>query len=111
MYLTDSEGNEKTLGTVSVPNTGKDIYQVKKGVIRNSLKEGQQKLRFIVKGAGCSIDKVELICTDPTSIETVTTDAADAPVYNLYGVKVGTMADWQNLQRGLYIVGGKKMMR
>ena len=111
MYLTDSEGNEKTLGTVSVPNTGKDVYQVKKGVIRNSLKEGQQKLRFIVKGAGCSIDKVELICTDPTSIETVTTDAADAPVYNLYGVKVGTMADWQNLQRGLYIVGGKKMMR
>lgn len=111
MYLTDSEGNEKTLGTVSVPNTGKDIYQVKKGVIRNSLKEGQQKLRFIVKGAGCSIDKVELICTDPVSIETVTTDAADAPVYNLYGVKVGTMADWQNLQRGLYIVGGKKMMR
>jgi GH35 family endo-1,4-beta-xylanase len=32
-------------------------------------------------------------------------------VYNLQGIAVGTQAQWNNLPKGLYIVGGKKVMK
>ena len=71
MTLIESDGNEKTLGTITVPNTGSlNTYQVKTGKIRNSFKEGKQKLRITIVNGGCNIDKVKFICTTPTGIPT-----------------------------------------
>ncbi len=110
MTLIDSDGNEKMLGTVNVPQS--ESFQVKSGVIRNTINEGQQKLRFTITGDGCNIDKVKFICTSPsTDIQTVTTATSDAPVYNLYGVQIGTMANWQGLPQGLYVVNGQKVIK
>ena len=36
---------------------------------------------------------------------------ANAPVYNLLGVKVGVYAEFDNLDRGIYIVSGKKLVK
>ena len=75
MTLIESDGNEKTLGTITVPNTGSlDNYQVKTGKIRNSFKEGKQKLRITIVNGGCNIDKVAFICTTPTGIISAETD-------------------------------------
>lgn len=106
MVLIDSDGNEKTLATVSVPHTGSfDTYQVKTGNIRNVIKEGQQKLRITITSGKCNIDKVEFIPTDATAIDTVVSGAPQAPAYNLLGIPVGE--DY----RGIVIVNGKKMLR
>jgi GH35 family endo-1,4-beta-xylanase len=112
MVLIDSEGTEKTLGTVSVPNTGgKDTYQVKTGKIRNAIKDGKQTLRITIKSGNFNIDKINFICTDPaTGIETLTDTAEDGVIYNLYGTKVGT-GDMNSLPRGVYIMNGKKVVR
>ena len=32
-------------------------------------------------------------------------------VYNLHGMKVGTLSQWQLLPRGLYIINGKKIQK
>lgn len=45
-------------------------------------------------------------------VVTVEADAdPDAPVYNVSGVKVGTAADIDRLPAGIYISGGKKIMK
>ena len=77
MTLIESDGNEKTLGTITVPNTGSlNTYQVKTGKIRNSFKEGKQRLRITIVNGGCNIDKVKFICTTPTGIISAETDQA-----------------------------------
>jgi len=106
--LIENNGNEKSLSTITVPNTGsKNVYQVKTGTIRNALKEeGIHKLRFIVTAGNCNIDKVNLICTEPYSgiSEVMSEDTSDAPAYNLMGVPVGEG------YRGMVIKNGKKMI-
>ena len=108
MTLIDGDGNEKTLGSVSVPNTGnKDIYQTQTGKIRNSIKkEGIQKLRVTIKAGSCNIDNIKFVCTEPASgiNEVMTSDDSDAPTYNLMGVPVGAG------YRGIVIKNGKKML-
>lgn len=37
--------------------------------------------------------------------------APDAPVFNILGVKVGTYAEFESLQPGLYIVAGRKVIK
>ncbi len=111
MKLIDSDGNETTLGTVSVPNTGsKSTYAVKTGKIRNSFKkEGQHTLRLTITGANCNIDHVKFICTESTgihSIENDTPDISDTQTYNLMGVPI----DNGSLRPGIYIRGGKKIV-
>lgn len=49
---------------------------------------------------------------DPSAVGNVTIetiDAANAPIYNLQGVYVGT--DWESLPAGLYIRSGKKLLK
>ena len=107
MTLIDSEGGERNLGTVTVPNTGgMDTYKQKTAVIRNSFKKaGEHTLRINITGAGCNIDKIKFICTEPTGIDEVETDdAVDAPTYNLMGVPVNEG------YRGIVIKNGKKIV-
>ena len=105
MTLIDSEGNEKSLGSVTIPKTGSlDTYQVKTGKIRTSIPEGRQKLRITVTGAGFNLDKLNFICTDPvTGISDIAADNdTAAPAYNLSGQKVGQG------YKGIVIRNGRK---
>ena len=91
MLLIDSDGNEKTLGTVTVPQTGSlDTYQVKTGKIRNAIKEGKHTLRITITSGSCNIDKVNFLCSETgTGIDDATADGEGADVtYNLSGQKV-----------------------
>jgi len=107
MTLIDAKGDERSVGTVTVPNTGSmDTYTVKTSKIRNSFqKAGEHTLRINITGAGCNIDKIKFICTEPTGIDEVETDdAVDAPTYNLMGVPVNAG------YRGIVIKNGKKIV-
>ena len=114
MHLIDSEGNEKSLGSVSVPQTGSlDTYQVKTGKIRNTIGEGSQKLRITITSGNCSIDKVKFICTEPTAIrsqesgdgsqETGDGSQETGTSYNLAGQRVSAG------YKGIVVRRGKKV--
>ena len=64
--------------------------------------EGKQKVSSIRK-----INVKEAV----SSIETVSVAPNAGNVYNLYGVKVGTMDGWQSLPRGIYVVNGRKVTK
>lgn len=50
--------------------------------------------------------------TVPTAIRDTRTDSAtDSAVYNLQGIKVGSLSQWNSLPCGLYIVNGKKIYK
>ena len=69
VILIENDGNEKTLCTVNVPNTGSlDNYEVKSVKIRNGITAGKQKLRVTISNGGCNIDKLKFICTESTGI-------------------------------------------
>ena len=107
MTLIENDGTEKSLGSVSVPQTGSlETYQVKTGKIRNALNAGKMKLRIAITSGNCNIDKITFICTDPaTGISTVTSDtAADGPAYNLSGQQVGEG------YKGIVIRNGRKVV-
>ncbi|MBR4388989.1 MAG: endo-1,4-beta-xylanase [Prevotella sp.] len=107
LTLIDGDGNEKSLGSVSVPQTGSlDNYQVKTGKIRNTINAGKQKLRITITNGSFNIDKINFICTESTDgITEVTDDEAGAGVsYNLSGQKVGES------YRGIVVRKGKKIV-
>ena len=106
MVIVESDGTEKTLATVTVPQTGStDTYEVKTGKIRNALKEGKQKLRIKITGAGCNIDKVNFICTETGINEVTDDDTATGETYNLAGQRVDSH------YKGIVIRNGKKVIR
>lgn len=105
MVMIEEDGTEKTLITVNVPQTGKNTYQVKSGKIRNALKAGKQKLRVNITGAGCNIDKINFVCTEPTGINDVMNDdQVSGATYNLSGQKVSEG------YKGILIINGKKVV-
>ena len=106
MVMVESDGTEKTLGTVTVPQTGSlDTYEVKTGKIRNPLKAGQQKLRITVTGGSCNIDKVNLVSTETGIMAVTRDDDTTGDAYNLAGQKVDTN------YKGIVIRNGKKIIR
>ncbi len=106
LVLIDSDGREKSLGSVSVPKTGSlDTYEVKTGPIRNNLKEGQQRLRISVTSGNCNVDKVKFILTEGNGINEIGSESSDAAIYNLLGLPVREGA------RGVMIVNGRKVLR
>ena len=112
MTLIESDGNEKTLGTITVPNTGSlDNYQVKTGKIRNSFKEGKQKLRITIVNCGCNIDKVAFICTTPTGIISAETDqtATETQWFTPEGRRLTTPQKGLNIERT--VINGKTITR
>ena len=106
MVMVESDGTEKTLGTVTVPQTGSlDTYEVKTGKIRNPLKAGQQKLRITVTGGSCNIDKVNLVSTETGISEVTRDDAVAGTSYNLSGQRVTAG------YKGIVIRNGRKELR
>jgi len=112
MTLIESDGNEKTLGTITVPNTGSlNTYQVKTGKIRNSFKEGKQKLRMNIVNGGCNIDKVKFICTEPTGIISAETDqtATETQWFSPDGRRLTAPQKGLNLERT--VINGQTVTR
>ena len=57
---------------------------------------------------------IAIINNDATAIDAPAAEAeisVDAPVYNLSGQAVGTAGQFEQLPRGVYVVGGKKVMK
>ena len=107
LKLIDSNGNEKSLGNVSVPNTGSlDTYQVKTGRIMNTINAGKQQLRITITDGSCNIDKIKFICTESTDgiTEVADEEAGTGASYNLSGQKVGEG------YRGIVVRKGKKFV-
>ena len=99
------------IADVKVTTTGGwNTYSVMKGNLTRKLTAGEQILRFTITDGNCNIDKVKFICTT-TGIQSISVVPASVNVYNLYGVKVGTMAGWQSLPRGIYVVNGRKVTK
>jgi hypothetical protein len=102
-------GSVKTLCKINVPQTGNSDWGTYRPVtvekLNMPLELGEQVLRITITGASCNIDKLELICTEPSAIHSVVYDAPDAPAYNLYGVPVTAG------YRGIVIKNGKKYLK
>ncbi|MBP5570199.1 MAG: carbohydrate-binding protein, partial [Prevotella sp.] len=112
MTLIESDGTEKTLGTVTVPNTGSlNTYEVKTGKIRNALKEGKQMLRIDINGGGCNIDKLVFTCTEPTGI--ISTEAqqsaAETQWFSPDGRRLSAPQKGLNLERT--VINGQTVTR
>ena len=76
VFLIEADGNEKSLCTVNVPNTGSlNNYEVKSVKIRNGIAAGTQKIRLVINTGGCNIDKLQFVCTESTGIILQTDDA------------------------------------
>ena len=70
---------------------------------------------FWSRGGTIYVDDVYLTNNDDyskqtTGITTVLRETGDGVVYNLQGVKVGTRSEVKSLPRGIYIIGGKKVV-
>ena len=102
-------GSVKTLCKINVPQTGNSdwgtYWPVTVEKLNMPLELGEQTFRITITGASCNIDKLELICTEPSAIHSVVYDAPDAPAYNLYGVPVTAG------YRGIVIKNGKKYLK
>ena len=106
MVIVESDGTEKTLGTVTVPQTGSlDTYEVKTGKIRNALKAGQQKLRITVTSGSCNIDKIEIKSSETGMLSPHTSTLEPQSTYNIAGQQVG------DGYKGIVIRNGKKHVR
>jgi len=102
----------KTLCKISVPQTANnnwDTYKVVKvDKLNMELPAGEQIIRITIDGNSCNIDKLAFKSLTPSGIMTIGTDVQNnADVYTLQGVKVGSMAEWNALPRGIYVVDGK----
>jgi len=105
IVLVESDGTEKSLANVTVPNTGsKDKYEVKSGKIRNAIPAGQQKLRIKFNSGNCNIDKIDFICTETGIDEVTRDDMAVGASYNLSGQQVDAG------YKGIIIRNGKKIV-
>ena len=95
------------VGKVTVtPTGGWGTYKVMTGKLTKNLAEGEQILRFTISGANCNIDKVKLICTLNTGIQTVVTAQPERHVtYNLKGQKV------DDNYKGIVIRNGRKILK
>ena len=105
----------KDLCSINVPKTADNNWNTYRTVtvdkLNIPLEVGKQIFRITINGANCNIDKLELTLIPPSGISTVIKESSEAPVYNLYGVKVGTMKGWQSLPRGIYVVNGRKVTK
>ena len=110
MTLIESDGTEKSLGTVTVPNTGSlNTYQVKTGKIFTPIKKGKQTLRINIVNGGCNIDKLKLICaTGIISAETERT-TTEAQWFSPDGRRLSAPQKGLNLERT--VINGQTVTR
>ena len=103
-----NNGKLTKLCQVDVPQTGNnnwDTYKTVEGKLSQPLEAGPQRLRLIITGSLCNIDKIEFTCTESTAINAVYTDEQPGTLYNLSGQKVDAN------YKGIVIRNGRKMMK
>ena len=112
MTLIEPDGNEKTLGTITLPNTGSlNTYQVKSGNIRNKLKDGRQTLRINIVNGGFNLDKLVFTCTEPTGIISAETEqtATETQWFSPDGRRLSAPQKGLNLERT--VINGQTVTR
>ena len=112
MTLIEPDGNEKTLGTITLPNTGSlNTYQVKSGNIRNKLKDGRQTLRIDVINGGFNLDKLVFTCTESTGIISAETEqtATETQWFSPDGRRLNAPQKGLNLERT--VINGQTITR
>ena len=112
MTLIEPDGNKKTLGTITLPNTGSlNTYQVKSGNIRNKLKDGRQTLRIDVINGGFNLDKLVFTCTEPTGIISAETEqtATETQWFSPDGRRLNAPQKGLNLERT--VINGQTITR
>ena len=112
MTLIELDGNEKMLGTVTVPKTGSlSTYQVKSGNIRNKLKDGRQTLRIDVINGGFNLDKLVFTCTESTGIISAETEqtATETQWFSPDGRRLNAPQKGLNLERT--VINGQTVTR
>ena len=112
MTLIEPDGNKKTLGTITLPNTGSlNTYQVKSGNIRNKLKDGRQTLRIDVINGGFNLDKLVFTCIDPTGIISAETEqtATETQWFSPDGRRLNAPQKGLNLERT--VINGQTITR
>ena len=101
-----------TVAKVSVPQTANNdwgTYKTVTGDFTQELTEGSHILRITITGANCNIDKLKLICTLNTGIDAIDNGqlTVDNGVYDLSGRRIAN----GKLQKGIYIINGKKILK
>lgn len=112
MTLIEPDGNENTLGTITLPNTGSlNTYQVKSGNIRKKLKDGRQTLRIDVINGGFNLDKLVFTCTESTGIISAETEqtATEAQWFSPDGRRLNAPQKGLNLERT--VINGQTVTR
>ena len=112
MTLIEPDGNENTLGTITLPNTGSlNTYQVKSGNIRNKLKDGRQTLRIDVINGGFNLDKLVFTCTESTGIISAETEqtATETQWFSPDGRRLNAPQKGLNLERT--VINGQTITR
>ena len=104
-----NNSQETSLANISVPQTGDNdwgTYKTVSGNLSADLDAGQQIIRITITGSNCNIDKIELICTQPSSVNYILPGDYDAvgTRYNLGGTIVSD--DY----KGFTIINGKKVI-
>jgi hypothetical protein len=65
-------------------------------------------------GSPIKIQSIKLIRAVADGIQNIANDVVitnDAPVYNLMGMKVGVVGNFDSLPKGIYVVNGKKILK
>ena len=110
MTLIEPDGNENTLGTITLPNTGSlNSYLVKSGNIRKKLKDGRQTLRIDVINGGFNLDKLVFTCTESTGIISAETEPATSEWFSPDGRRLNAPQKGLNLERT--VINGQTITR
>jgi len=110
MTLIEPDGNKKTLGTITLPNTGSlNSYLVKSGNIRKKLKDGRQTLRIDVINGGFNLDKLVFTCTESTGIISAETEPATSEWFSPDGRRLNAPQKGLNLERT--VINGQTITR
>ena len=102
-----ASGSKKSLGTITVPNTGSDdTYKTVTKTLNKTLDAGVQTLRLTIVNGGCNIDKLEFTLVESGVSYIMDEDQLlNGTRYNLGGVRVD-----QFNKNGITIINGKKVL-
>lgn len=106
------DGKVKTLCRIGVPKTANNSWDTYKTVTANlnaNLSEGNHVIRLTISGANCNIDKMELICTLNTAIDTAEATEKDANYRSARTINIMGMPVNGNYN-GIIIRNGKKYL-
>ena len=95
------------MSVTQTANNSWDTYKTFTGTFAAELPAGRQTLRVSIDSPYCNLDRLVLKCTAPSGISMVHADDEDAqaPLYNVFGVKVNGQ------YKGVVIRGGKKYIK